>query len=44
MHEQSISSFKTEAITLEMIQDIKREIPFYPDPIFRPPPKPSENL
>ena len=27
-----------------MIQNINREIPFYPDPIYRPPPKPQENL
>ena len=27
-----------------MIQNINREIPFYPDPICRPPPKPTENL
>ena len=33
MHEQSISSSKTEAITWGMLQDINREIPFYPDPI-----------
>ena len=44
MHEQSISSSKTEAITWEMIQNINREIPFYPDPIYRPPPRPPENL
>ena len=43
MHEQSISNSKTEAITQGMIQ-IYREIPFYPDPIYRPPPKPTENL
>ena len=42
--EQSISSSKTEAITQGMIQDKNREIPFYPDPIYRPPPKPPENL
>ena len=24
------------------IQDISREIPTYPDPIYRPPPKPTE--
>ena len=28
MHEQSISSSRTEAITQAMIQDINREIPF----------------
>ena len=27
-----------------MIQNINREIPFYPDLIHRPPPKPPENL
>ena len=27
-----------------MIQDIKREIPFYPDLIYRPPPRSPENL
>ena len=26
------------------IQNINRDIPFYPDPIYRPPPKPKENL
>ena len=35
---------KTEAITQGMIQDKKREIPFYPDPIYRPSPRPPENL
>ena len=44
MHEQSISSPKTEAITPGMIQHINREIPFYQDPIYRPPPRPPENL
>ena len=43
-HEQSISSSNTEAITQGMIQNINREIPFYPDPIYRPPPKPTEKL
>ena len=42
--EQSISSSKTEAITQEMIQDINREIPLYQDSIYRPPPRPRENL
>ena len=27
-----------------MIQNINREIPCYPDSIYRPPPKPTENL
>ena len=44
MHEQSINNSKTEAIPQGMIQNINREIPFYPDPIYRPPPKPPENL
>ena len=44
MHEQSISHSKTEAITWEMIQNINREMPFYPDPIYRPPPRLPENL
>ena len=44
MHEQSISYSKTGAITQGMIQNINREIPFYPDPIYRPPSKPPENL
>ena len=44
MHEQSISSSKTKAITQGMIQNINREISFYPDPIYRPPLWPPENL
>ena len=44
MHEQSMSNSKTETITWGMIQNINREIPFYPNPIYRPPPKPPENL
>ena len=35
---------KTEAITRRMIQDKNRELPFYPDPIYRPPSRPLENL
>ena len=27
-----------------MIQDRNRELHFYPDPIYRPPPRPPENL
>ena len=27
-----------------MIQDKNKDIPFYPDPIYRPPPRPPENL
>ena len=41
--EQSIIS-KTEAVTRGIIQDKNRELPFYPDPIYRPPPRPPENL
>ena len=44
MHEQSISNSKTEAIAQGTIQNINREIPFYPNLIYRPPPKPTENL
>ena len=44
MHEQSMSNSKTEAITQGMIQNINREIPFYPDPIYGPPTEPTENL
>ena len=35
---------KTEAITRGMIQDKNRELPFYPDLIYRPPPRLPENL
>ena len=35
---------KTEAITRGTIQDKKRELPFYSDPIYRPPSRPPENL
>ena len=35
---------KTEAIMRGMIQDKNRELPFYSDPIYRPPPRPPENL
>ena len=44
MHEQSISGSKTKAITQGTIQNINREIPFYTDPIYRPPPRLPENL
>ena len=44
MHEQSISNSKIEASTQGMIQNINREIHFYPDPIYRPPPKPTEKF
>ena len=35
---------KTETITRKTIQDKNRELPFYPDPIYKPPPRPPENL
>ena len=35
---------KTEEITRATIQDKNRELPFYPDPIYRPPARPPENL
>ena len=35
---------KTEAITGKTIQDKNRELLFYPDPIYRPPPRLPENL
>ena len=36
---QSISNSSTEAINRRMIQKIRKDIPFYPDPACRPPPK-----
>ena len=41
--EQSVSS-KTEAIIRGMTQDKNRELPFYPDMIYRSPPRSPENL
>ena len=41
--EQSITN-KIEAVTRGTIQDKNIELPFYPDPVHRPPPKPPENL
>ena len=35
---------ETETITRREIQGKNREQPFYPDPIYRPPPSPPENL
>ena len=43
VQEQSITN-KTEAIMRGMIQDKNRELSFYPDSIYRPPPRPPENL
>ena len=34
----------TEAITKGMIQDESSKLPFYPDPIYRPPQRPPESL
>ena len=41
--EQLITN-KTETITRRQVQDKNKEQPFYPDPFFRPPPMPSDNL
>ena len=41
--EQLITN-KTEAITSRTIQDKNRELPFYPDPIYRSPPRRPENI
>ena len=35
---------KTETITRGKIQGKNREQPFYQDPIYRPPPRPPDNL
>ena len=35
---------KTETITRKKIQGKNREQPFYSDPIYRPPPRPPDNL
>ena len=43
VQEQSITN-KAEAITQGMIQNKNGELPFYPDPIYRLPPRPPENL
>ena len=39
-HVQSISNPSTEVINRRMMQKISKDIPFYPDPVYRPPPKP----
>ena len=41
--EQLITN-ETETITRKKIQGKNREQPFYPDPIYRPPPRPPDNL
>ena len=43
VQEQLITNM-TEAITRGTVQDKNRELPFYPDPIYRPPPRPPENI
>ena len=43
IQEQLITN-KTEAVIRGMIQDKNRELPLYLDPIYRPPPRPQENL
>ena len=39
---QSKGDSGTNIIDRKMIQDIAREIPIYPDPVYRPPPKPEK--
>ena len=39
-HVQLISSPSTEAINRRMMQKISKNIPFYPDPVYQPHPKP----
>ena len=41
--EQLITN-ETETITGKRILGKNREQPFYPDPIYRPPPRPPDNL
>ena len=43
VQEQPITN-KTEEIMRGPIQDKNKELPFYSDPIYRPPPRPPENL
>ena len=43
VQEQLITN-KTEAIIRGMIWDKNKELPFYPDPIYMPSPRPPENL
>ena len=42
--QEKLITNKTETITRGMTQDRNRELPFYPDLIYRPPPRPPENL
>ena len=39
---KSSSDSGSRMVKRKTIQDISREIPTYPDPIYRPPPKPTE--
>ena len=40
---QSISNSSVEVINRRPIQKINKDVPFYPDPTYRPPPKPVRN-
>ena len=42
--QEQLITRKTEAITRGMIWDKNSKLPFYPEPIYRPPPGPPENL
>ena len=35
---------RTELLTMRQVQDKNREYPCQPDPYFRPPPRPPDNL
>ena len=39
---QSINNLGGEVINIRMIQKISKDIPFFPDPVHRSPPKPVE--
>ena len=39
---QSNGNLSTNVIDRKTIQDIAREIPIYPDPVYTPPPKPEK--
>ena len=41
---QQLITNKIETITWRQVQDKNREQPFYPDPFFRHPPRPLDNL
>ena len=42
LKKRSGDNSSSRMVKRKTIQDISREIPMYPDPIYRPPPKPSE--